>query len=145
MATKEEVNAIVKRFYESRPPMAKIDKENWGIGMVLRHLATASAPVSAADISRFMNVSTARVAVLLRTLQEKELIVKQDDAADARKILVSLSEKGKSHIENMKKERMEMMTEVIDKIGVERMNLFLDIIEEINAVISDKFASKKES
>lgn len=136
MATKEEIDAIIKRSHERKPHMSKIDKENFGIGMVLRYLSSNSHPVSAADISRFMEVSSARVAVLLRTMQEKGLIIKKEDTADARKILVCLSEKGKERIEKARQEHYEMMAEIIDKVGFERINLFLDISEEINEIIS---------
>ncbi len=145
-ATKEEVQSIVKRFYESRTKlsMTKLDKNNIGAVLLLRYLAKANRPVSAVEISRFMNVSTARVAVLLRTMSEKGLIIKTVDGSDARKVCVSISEKGKEHINEANTQFMELMTEIITKVGVERMETFLEISQEINAVITKKLEEKKE-
>lgn len=146
MATNEEILSFVKRFFESmpRPFMTKMDKTNFGTGLVLRYLAEVGRPVSAGEISRYMNVSTARVAVILRTMSDKDLIVKQGDVSDARKTLISLSENGKEHIKKTRAELMELMTEVVNKVGIERMEQFLEISKEINAAVSAKVAEKKE-
>lgn len=147
MATKEEVNSIIERFYEGRlkSPMAKIDKSKVGISLVLRYLKEAGRAVSAGEISRYMNVSTARVAVILRTMNEKQLIIKQDDCADARKTLVSLSNKGEERINRARAELLELMTEVVNKVGIERIEEFLEISKQINAVISAKIEENSQS
>lgn len=146
MPTNEEINVFARKFFESmpRPFMGKMDKTNFGIGLVLRYLMEAGHPVSAGEISRYMHVSTARVAVILRCMSEKDLIIKQEDSSDARKTLVSLSESGKEHIKKTKAELMELMTEVITKVGIERMEQYLEISKEINTVVSAKMAKKKE-
>lgn len=147
MTTKEEVISIIKRFYQSRlkSPMAKMDKSNFGISLVLRYLEESDRPVSAGEISRYMNVSTARVAVILRTMVEKDLIVKKDDSTDARKTLISLSEKGRERIKKTRAELLELMTEVVNTVGIERMEQFMEISEQINAVVSSKIAENNKS
>ena len=146
MTPKEEAVSIIKRLYESRAKsgMAKIDKNNIGMGLVLRYLEEVGRPVSAGEISRYMNVSTARVAVLLRTMSEKGLIVKDDDSSDARKIRVTLSENGKEQISKAKAELLELITEIVNKVGIERMETFLAISDEINAVITEKIAVNRK-
>lgn len=145
MPTNDEINSFAKRFFESmpRPFMGKMDKSNFGIGLVLRYLAEVGHPVSASEISRYMNVSTARVAVLLRTMSEKELIVKTVDSTDARKVRVSLSEKGNKHIQDVKVELLELMKEIVNKVGIGRMETFLEISNEINDVVSAKISKKQ--
>lgn len=140
MATEEEIKTFAKRYFEcmKRPVMTKIDKTNLGINRVLRHLGEADRPLSEAEISRYMNISTARVAVLLRTMSDKGLIIKEDDASDARKTLISLSEGGRKHIEDTDAEFLELMTDIVNTVGMERMEQFLETLKEINAVVAKK-------
>ena len=44
--------------------------------------------VNAGDISSFLNVSTARIAVLLKNLEKKDLIKKSSSQTDKRKTIV---------------------------------------------------------
>lgn len=146
MQTREEINELLKRFAESMPRMvmAMMEKTNIGIGVVLRCLEEAERPVSAGEISRYMNVSTARVAVLLRSMSEKGLIVKSGDSSDARKTLVSLSDKGREWKRKMNDELIGIMSDIVDKVGIERLELFFLIANEINAVVAAKTAEKQQ-
>ena len=145
MPTKEEISALMKRFHESMPRtvMTKMERANLGICMVLRYLEGVGRPVSAADISRYMNVSTARMAVLLRTMSEKDFITKSEDSSDARKVQISLTDKGRAYIQTVKAELLDLMTEIVNRVGIERMEQFLEISKEINAAVSVKMAEKK--
>ncbi len=146
MQTREEVNDLLKRFIGNMPRkmMTKIERTNIGIGMVLRYLEEVGRPVSAGEISRFMNVSTARVAVILRTMSEKGLIVRSVDCSDARKVCIGLSETGQKSYRMMTDELIGLMAEIVERIGMERMELFLQIASEINAVVTAKITEKEE-
>ncbi len=146
MQSKEEIYDLLKRFTENMPRklMTKMGKSNIGIGMALCYLKEVGRPVSAGEISRHMNVSTARVAVILRTMSEKGLIVKSVDASDARKVCVGLSEAGWERYRRMTDELVGFMAEIVERVGTERMELFLQIASEINAVVTTKIAEKEE-
>lgn len=146
MEAKEEICRLMKRFVDSMPRAftTKIEKTNIGIGLVLRYLAEVGRPASAGEISRRMNVSTARVAVLLRTMSEKGLIVRSADSADARKVYVSLSEKGRERSRKITDELIALMTEIVNKVGIARMERFIETANEINAVVTAKIANEKE-
>lgn len=145
MATQEEISSFAQRYFEcmKRPFGSKMEKTNFGIGLVLRYLAEAGHTVSSGEISRYMNVSTARVAVILRSMCEKELITKTEDSADARKTLVSLTEKGLERIRKTKAEMMELMTEIINTVGLERMEQYLETLKEINSVVEARLSEKQ--
>lgn len=146
MPSKEEIGALLRRFNESMPRnvLSKIEKTNIGIGVALRYLAEANRPVTAGEISRYMNVSTARVAVILRTMCEKGLIEKSGDTSDARKVRICLSEKGRAAHRQANDEIFALLAEIVQKVGMERMETYLQISSEINAVVTAKFAEKRE-
>lgn len=145
MPSDEEIVALIKRFSRCLPRnvMTKMDQTNIGIGMVLRYLSEVGRPVSAGEISRYMKVSTARVAVLLRTMTEKGLIVKSEDLTDARKVRISLSERGRESNRLATEELRQLMRKIVREVGSERVELFLAISGEINAVVAETIAEKK--
>lgn len=147
MQTREDMYELLKRFADNMPHkvMTKMEKTNIGIGMVLRCLEEVGSPVSAGEISRYMNVSTARVAVLLRTMSDKGLIVKDSDSFDARKISVSLSEKGREVNRQTTEELIEIMSEIVEKVGSENFELFLSVAGEIKSIVSARMAKQCSS
>lgn len=137
MATQEQV-AFVWRFLQESDPAAMLKsftEGNAGIGAVLRILYESPGDMTAGNISELMHVSTARVAVLLKNMEAKGLIVKDCDAKDARVTIVRLSETGKEKIQQMQDEAYAKIELVIDQVGMERIKEFIAIFGEIRSVV----------
>ena len=70
MATQEQIETLLEQL-EKAPPSAhfqRIDKNAAGIQAILKYLSETDEQVTAGDISDHLNVSTARVAVLLKKM-----------------------------------------------------------------------------
>lgn len=106
-----------------------------GIGAVMRCLHQSGQPLSAGEISRYLHVSTARVAVLLKKMEVKNLITRISDQQDARKTVIRLSEHGAEVSEQALLELNRQLAEVIDRIGPERVKEFITVSSEICAVV----------
>lgn len=145
MLTEDELVSLEKVFFKSdqkpSPMLFKLSKHNFGIGLVLRYLDETNHPVSAVDISRYMSVSTARVAVLLRTMTKKGLIERGFDLSDGRKILVRLSTKGKEFVAAKKAERRRVLSCIVETVGLERIKSFVETSEKISEVIRKEAGS----
>lgn len=142
--TDREIDRMLGRFLSSIPRAAStIGQNRIGIGLVLRYLEEIGRPVSAGEISRYMEVSTARVAVLLRTMSEKGLIERREDASDARKVCVTISEDGRARNRKAKEELAGYMAEIAARVGPDRLEAFLDVAEEIGEVV-DGLVKKKQ-
>lgn len=146
MEASKEVQMILKCLEESRPMrfLTLLDNPNVGASCVLRYLAEADHPVSAGEISSFMNVSTARTAVLLRKLSERNMIVKESDPSDARKTLIRISEYGKEYFVECEQAFLARISYVIGKVGVERMKTFIEIANEIKDAMPKDIAEYKD-
>ena len=133
MATSEQIEFIEAELKKIHPVrfMKAINKTQAGIGAVLRLLYESENTVTAGSISEYMNVSTARVAVLLKKMVAKGLIEKENDAGDARVTVVRLSGYGRETVQNLKDDMYRELGEIIDKIGMERMMEFIRISGEI--------------
>ena len=82
-----------------------------------------------------MNVSTARVAVLLKKLEAKGLIVKETDLSDARVTAVRLSAEGRAAAEKMRDALYSQVGLLIDRIGMERLSDFAKTLGEIQKIV----------
>ena len=140
MATREEAKSVIERLYgkPSDETFKKFNNDNAGIYCMLKYLANIDRPVSAGEISGFMKVSTARVSVLLKKMNEKGFIIREKSSEDARKLMISLSEKGreedKRHVNGM----IETFRKIIDQVGSDRMEEFIAVSQQIRSIMHDE-------
>lgn len=138
MATSAQIQRILDRIDRTRPAvfLNQMDEAKSGMIAVLRVLHEAQAPVSAGRICKALNVSTARVAVLLKKMENKGLITKLRDALDARLTLVQLSDLGTEMVSMLHAKRNQQIGVLIDAIGEERLLNFFDTADEIQSAVS---------
>lgn len=139
MSVQEQTEKMVKMLDHLRPGdfFKKLDETNKGILAVLRFLYEADEEVTAGQISTFMNVSTARVAVLLKKMEAKGLIIKEIGRNDARTTVVKLSDFGREKTEELRANLYRQVETVIEQIGIERLTQFIDTAREIRAVLQE--------
>ena len=134
MISDDEVRELIKNLEAIKPKKliddCHVNKE--GIMHALVYLYTSKEPVSAGDISKQLGVSTARVAVILRKMQEKGDITKETDPKDARKVVIRITSKGREFIEQRKSMFFNDIRDMTEKIGKERFDEFLDILSEVH-------------
>src|SRR5690606_7153888 len=83
----------------------------------------------------------------LKNLEERGLIARKPNPDDGRSILIVLTEEGLK-MRNVSKEVVLKFNEAInERISTEEMQVFLNVIEKINAITSDKsiYDKNKES
>lgn len=137
MATQEEVEelrASLERLHGDAL-FKRVGETGVGIGAVMRCLHRSGEPMSAGEISRYLHVSTARVAVLLKKMEARSLIERISDERDARKSVIRLSAYGAEVSEQVLRELNRQLAEVIDRIGLERVKEFIAVSGEIRAVV----------
>lgn len=136
MATQEQIQYVMTKFEEAHAPKCfkKINETQAGIGAVLRMLYESGESVSAGMISECLNISTARVAVLLKKMEAKGLITKEHSSEDARVTLVRLTDDGEALICEMREELYAKISEIIDKIGEKRLVEFFETFGEIGEI-----------
>lgn len=91
-----------------------------GTAAVLYFLSLQNGPVPAGRISKATGVSSARTAVVLKKLEEKRLIIRTQDPADARKSLIQLSESGRKRTQENRDQMLDCMGRVIEEMGEDR-------------------------
>lgn len=143
MLSQEIVISMLQRMADHSPSpfWENLDFYRAGTGCVMRFLSSADHAVSAGEISRHMKVSTARVAVLLRKMEERNLILRQRDEQDARRTLICLSPTGEALYHKLVQEFISWMGSVIEQVGVEKIEQFISISAEITQAMEQTAVS----
>ncbi|MDD4370520.1 MAG: MarR family transcriptional regulator [Anaerostipes sp.] len=115
----------------------KINDFDHGIIFVCIYLYCQEEEVIAGDIANEMKVSTARVATLLKKMEKRHLIRKYRSPKDARKTVVEITEEGKSFVEEKREKAISKMEHIMDEVGKEEMEVFVEILHKIGKAVAD--------
>ncbi|MCL1948676.1 MAG: MarR family transcriptional regulator [Turicibacter sp.] len=86
---------------------------------VLNCLQRRGCAILPGQISKEMNVTSARIAQTLNNLEKKQLITRQIDPQDRRKILVSLTENGRQEAEHSRQAILELFAAILSHLDEE--------------------------
>ena len=139
MAKKEEVDMFVKLMEKNRPYHVFEEMEKYDTGMlaVLKYLNENEYAVKSKDINNALRLSSARMAVILKNLEKKGLIIKINSKLDARVISIQLSSYGKE-VANTIKNNVRITTEkILDEFGIEYLNKLFEDMEKIKKIIKN--------
>ncbi|MDO4454863.1 MAG: MarR family winged helix-turn-helix transcriptional regulator [Eubacteriales bacterium] len=144
MATKTQIEMIFNKIADAIPVdfVNGFNEVQSGMLAVLRFLDECGGEATAGQISQALNISTARVSVLLRKLTDKKLITKEKDLMDGRITLVKFTELGKITISKIKENIYRQINAIIDVVGEERLLEFITVSTEIKAVLEQMSSPK---
>ena len=91
---------------------------------------------TAGELSEKLNVTTARIASILNSLEAKDYIKRTEDNKDKRKTLVVVTKKGKALAKKAKKEVIDKITKVINEIGEEEVKEYIRITLKIREILN---------
>lgn len=137
MASKLEVFEVMGKLQECNPLefFRTIDEVNSGMGYIMLRLYNAKDEVYAIDLSSDMQISRARVTMIIKKLIYKGFVVKQRSKSDARKEIISITNKGREEVNNIKQKVLNNVNMLIDKMGIDKVNQFLSLSNEIKNIL----------
>ncbi len=137
MSDPKQVEQVLALLRECGPGevLRKMNESSTGIAAVLQFLREADGAVTAGQISAFMNVSSARMAVLLRKMESRGWITRHPGAADGRTTVVALSAQGRQKADALHAALCSQIEALIEKVGAERIAQFAEISREIRTVV----------
>lgn len=116
----------------STPISEMLDEFNCGEIGVLSTLAFDQNPVTAGELSEKLNVTTARIARILNSLESKQYIRRKNDRTDRRKIFVTITKKGKELADSTKKEIMDKIVQVIQEVGYDEIQTYISLFSKLD-------------
>ena len=115
-------------------PQKQIGKHAQGECFVLRCLARSPKPLLPRDLSAMTQSSTARIAVVLNTLEKKGYITRAIDPADRRRVLVSLTSVGAEYVRSIRQQLRQRMQRLLAELGEADAEEYLRITERILSI-----------
>ena len=125
-------------------PHKLIGKNARGECFVLRCLARSKAPLLPSDLSEQSHASTARIAVVLNTLEKKGLISRAIDPTDRRRIL-SLTNVGQEYVAVVRTQLREDMKHLLEELGEQDAREYLRITKRILQISQEEFEESNRS
>ena len=126
-------------------PHKLIGKNARGECFVLRCLARSKAPLLPSDLSEQSHASTARIAVVLNTLEKKGLISRAIDPTDRRRILVSLTNVGQEYVAVVRTQLREDMKHLLEELWEQDAREYLRITKRILQISQEEFEERNRS
>jgi DNA-binding MarR family transcriptional regulator len=117
-----------------RPDVQQFSK---GEMLALNMLVLAEGPMTAGALSRDMCLTSARVAAVLGKLEEKGFVERAIDRADRRKIVVSLTDKGRANITEQRERMKTHMIAVFKKLGKNDTEEFIRLLSRFMEIMNE--------
>ena len=139
MGTREDAQEMLREFRGcwSKSFFSKIDECQKGIGFVLVYLQEADHEVISGELARELNVSTARIAALLRKMEKSGLIVRYHSSEDARQTVVEITQAGTEYVDKMKEQILTKIELLLEKVGKKDMEEFIRISHKVKEVFDE--------
>ncbi len=102
-----------------------------GENFLLAHLFESGGESTPGRLAEFLNVSAARIAAILRSLENKSLIERFIDGNDKRHVIVKLTEQGKERVNSIRNEMIHHASETLENLGEEDSAELVRILKKI--------------
>lgn len=139
MVAREQALDILNKLRKNKPAkfFNRIDETSAGMNFILAFLSESNCDVYASTIADKMQISRARVAVLIQKLISKGLIEKSSSNSDARIEVIKLTTKGFDEINKFKERMISDIVKLIEEVGIEEIHKFLDTSAKIKKILDD--------
>ena len=138
MSTREDAQGFLNRLISCMPRGYYHDLEatERGAGFVLCYLRWAETEVIAGDFSKMLHVSTARIAALLKKMEQSGLLTRHSSSKDARQTVVEITPAGIALADKLTEQALKEVGLLLDEIGEEDLNAFIRVSQRIRGVLN---------
>lgn len=139
MSTREDAQAFLEKLYSCIPRFFynKIEATQRGFGFVLSYLEHADKEVNAGELSKKLNVSTARVAALLKRMEQSGLITRHTSPKDARRTVVEITPAGIALVDEMREQTLSRIELLLAQVSKEDLETYIRISHQIKKVMNE--------
>lgn len=124
--------AHINRFLRPRcTPFHLRRSEMMVLGCICRAYEKDQQALSPSEMGDILGISRPAITAILNTLEEKELIIRTMDHMDKRRILVELSQKGRTGLEDVQNEMLKRVMLIMDSLGREQSEQLLLLLHQI--------------
>ena len=119
-------------------PVRRAQELSQGEMAMLAYLTFEESEVTPTELSNHFNLSTARVANTLNSLEKKRYIERIHDSIDRRKVIVHITDTGRQFSKKKMEETVEDLSDMLNDLGEEDAADFLRIMRKISFLTCEK-------
>lgn len=90
------------------------------------------------DLSRKLNLKTARVASILNQLESKEFVIRKQDKIDKRRTFINLTDEGIKEAINIETNHLNKISNLFEKFGKDDSLLTIDLLNKLLKILKKK-------
>lgn len=109
-----------------------LDDSTRGIYHILKVINDSDKEIVAGDISKTLDISTARVAVALDNLEKKKFIKREKSTLDARRTIVRITDLGIQKLKQKEQSLIEKLVKFLEQLSTKDSKLLLNIISKFD-------------
>lgn len=139
MTKREKAIELMNELRKSgpRPIFERIDNSDKGIYFIIGYLKHhKDEDVFATDLANKLHVSTARISIILKKLENRGLVLKQQDKKDTRKVKIKLSKKGERLADEHFEKIVKAHEKLVDEISDTELKTYIRISKKIKEALS---------
>jgi DNA-binding MarR family transcriptional regulator len=108
-----------------------------------RHIAALitlaiAGPMSVSELAQRLNMTVAHASLIVGELADAELVERDKDPGDRRRVIVTLSETAKPALNVMRQRNAAPLIRFLDELGDERASQFIDELELLLAKLLEE-------
>ena len=103
----------------------------------LLYLTFVKDGITSTELAEVLNVSLPRIVSLINSLETKKLVKKLVDKDDRRKTAIYITTDGKKLVQEKKKEAIQKLTRVIEKLDEEDINEYIRLAKKISLIMDE--------
>lgn len=124
----------LRRFKPQRNINEAIQGETFVLGYIVHH----GGEVLPGDISQEMDVSSARIAAALNSLEKKGLVTRQIDTNDRRKIIVGITQEGRNLAGKHNQAALGVAVKMLECLGEHDAREYVRIMKKLAESLPDR-------
>lgn len=132
-----DYNELAKQLVNMRASMPQVKMEHAmsqmarGEILALNYIAANRNKVYPKDMSKALMLTTARIAAMLKSLENQKLITRIPDPSDSRQVIVELTEAGASVVEERRDAMIKAVAKMLESLGEEDAEAYVRIQKKL--------------
>ena len=122
----EEILEMISDQSEAPVLDIKVDGKRFVLGCLGKN-----GKMKSQDLADELKVSTARIAVIINTLEKDNLVIREKDLIDKRITYITLTDEGRTLTKNMYSKMINTISSVMSRVGEEDLMTFIKVAKVI--------------
>ena len=144
----KNIEGTIKYFFDIHYRYAKEVKYMYnqlcitGENGVLLQLQNNGGALSSGKLAELLNLTSGRIANILKSLEKKSLILRERDSSDRRHVMARLTDLGVERINRIREDNKRIMMTIMESIDLNSMDKMMEVYEDVLRLVAEECAEE---